>query len=216
MAGLGIEISLRGDAPESVQALKAGLAPARLQPIVGRAAHQVYRKHLVGLNSARPNALGGTRTNFYTSAARGTQFRIQGDYVIVSINQVGIALRYFGGTVRPKVKKFLTIPARAEAHGKRASEFDLVVLWNRTGPYALARRRDLRAGLARDFVGPGRGRGAEVLFWLVKEVTQRADPTVLPDQLEVESAAAAAVNAYAQLLWARKNPGPQNPGPAAN
>lgn len=204
MPGLAFTIAITGTAPDSVRMLAAGLAPERLNPIVGRSARNTYREHLFGLNGQKANRLGGPRTNFYTGAGRATQFRVEGDHVIVSINQVGIAQRYFGGTIKPKTKKFLTIPARAEAHGHRASEFDLVVLFNRSGPYALAKRRQARS--SRGFIGPGIGRGAEVMFWLVKSVTQQPDPTVLPYPELVGAQAARAVDKYATRLWARQPP----------
>lgn len=222
MPGLGFNISIRGNAPESVQALKAGLAPAQLNPIVGRAARNVYREHLFGLNDQRPNALGGARTNFYAGAARATQFRVEGDHVIVSINQVGIALRYFGGTVKPVVKKYLTIPAIPEAHGKRASEFTGLHFSVEKNPKfggalmpclvegarSLLRTRRVKGSPKVFFAGEQQRR---VVFWLVRSATFKPDPTVLPYPELVESRAAEAVNSYAKLLWERQQP-PSNGG----
>lgn len=214
--GLSIAVDLRGNAPEAVRALGQGLQPARLQPVAGRAARNVIRTHLLGVNRTRPNALGGPRTNFYASAARGTQFRVQGDTVIVSINQVGIALRYFGGTVRPRLRKYLTIPAIPEAHGKRASEFNgLSFAFERHPRFGvmmpalvqgaaslLGFRRGPRGTRAR-FIGERRRR---VVFWLVKSATFKADPTVLPHDEQIAAAAASAINDYARLLWQRRQP----------
>lgn len=220
---LAFQISIVNDkASGAVASLRAGLQPAQLNPIVGRAARNVYREHLFGLNRQRANRLGGPRTNFYAGAARATQFRVVGDGVIVSINQVGIGLRYFGGTIKPVTAKYLTIPARAEAHGKRASEFpDLEILFGRNGPYALARRVSTLISLRRNrgtsaiTVGNRGVRGGEVLFWLVKSVTQQPDPAVLPYPELVAARAVAAVDDYAQRLWDRKNP-PATGGPDAN
>lgn len=194
MSGYGITLDFSRDgASPALAAVRTFLSPSRLNQLVGRSATNVYRQHLFGLNNTRPNALGGQRTNFYAQAARATHFDVAGDIgVIISINQVGIAQRFFGGTIKPKTAKFLTIPARAEAHGKRAGEFnDLIVLFGKNGPYALARAVSTAISVGRRGADgtrrvASRGQqGGEIMFWLVKEATQAADPTVLPDKATV-------------------------------
>jgi hypothetical protein len=211
MPGLAIDVTLTGNAPDAVRSLRAGLHPSQLNPIVGRAARTAYRDHLFGLNSQRPNALGGARTNFYADAARATQFRVEGDHVIVSINQVGIALRFFGGTVKPRTAKFLTIPVHPRAHGHRAREFDLELVYGRNGePIALATKSSL-VNIVRQ-TAKGRitrnlgGRRGEIMFRLVRSATMKPDETVLPYPQQVGAAAARAVDTYAKLLWERSNP----------
>ncbi len=220
MPGLAYTITLGKDAATpALQSLRAGLAPEQVNPIIGRSARNTYRTHLFGLNAQRANKLNGPRTNFYASAARATQFRVQGDFVIISINQVGIGLRYFGGTVRPKEKKYLTIPAIPEAHGKRASEFSgLFFAFEKNlrtgklqpalvqGERSLLRRRRDRAGAVRTFFAGSQAR--RVVYWLVTEATFRPDPTVLPHPELVEAQAARAVDAYVQLIIERRNPRP--------
>lgn len=198
-------------ATPALRSLIDGLRPEQLQPVVGRAARTVYRDHLIGLNASRANALGGPRTGFYLKAAQGTSFTAEGDHVIIAIASVGIAQRYFGGTIRAGQNgsgaKYLTIPASAESHGKRASEFnDLELLWGRNGPYALARRHATLIRIARRNatgtrkVGSRGEQGGEILFWLKKEITQQPDPTVLPDSTTVGAAVLRDLGAYAQLL----------------
>jgi hypothetical protein len=162
------------------------IQPARLNPVIGRSVNNTVREHLFSLNSARPNKLGGRRTNFYTGAARGTQFKVVSDSeIVLSINQVGIAQRYYGGTIKPKSSKFLTIPVHPAAHGKRAREFDLEVVFGVNGqPVALAtkkvsesRTRQSKSGkITRTNVT----RFGEIYYRLVRSVTQAADPNVLP------------------------------------
>lgn len=183
---LALEITVVSDtATPALRRLVAGLAPARINPVVGRSARNLIRSHLFGLNASRPNWLGGPRTNFFTKAGRATQFQIVGDSVIVSINQVGMQHQYYGGTIRPKVAKFLTIPVHPRAHGKRAREFDLELVYGLGGePYALATKstlvsviRQTRGGRITRTLG---GRRGEIMFRLVKKVTKQPDPTVLP------------------------------------
>jgi len=216
MAGLGFQVDLRDTATPAVASLRAGLTPDRIQPIIGRAARNTYRTHFFGLNAQRPNALGGRRTNYYAGAARATQFRIQGDSVIVSVNQVGIRLRLDGGTVRPRVKKFLTIPAIPEAHGKRASEFSdlrFSIEYNPKvsrrmpalvqGARSLIRRRRVNGQLRVFFASV---QNTRVIFWLVRSTTHRPDPTILPHPERVAAEAVRACDTYARLLWERRQP----------
>ena len=220
MSGLGIEIRVKDGATGTVANLRAGLQPAQVNPIVGRSARNTYREHLFGLNNQRANALGGPRTNFYASAARGTQFRVQGSEVIVSINQVGIALRYFGGTVRPRTKKYLTIPAVPEAHGKRASEFPglhfafelhpkfhVLMPCLVQGAASLLGLRRSKGTVRARFIGE---RHRRVIFWLVKSATFQADDTVLPHPELVEAQAVRALGDYVKLLMQRRTTGGPN------
>lgn len=194
-----------------VLAISSAVKPAALRPIVGRSAMQTYRRHLFALNRSRPNALGGPRTNFYENAARGTQFQEVADGVIVSINQIGIRQRIVGGTIRPRTKKFLTIPVVPEAHGKRASEFPgLVLMFDRNGrPIGLGEKDITQAGA----IGGGRrtsaASGIRMIFRLARSVTQQPDPTVVPPILEVAAGVFASVNSFVDRQVRRAQEGNQ-------
>ncbi len=210
MPGVGIQIvTIRDEARPALARLRRGIQHERLFPIIGRSATNTIREHLFGLNATRPNWLGGTRTNFYAGAARSTQFQIVGDAVVVSINHVGIAQRYFGGTIRPKVAKFLTIPVHPRAYGKRAREFDLELVFGRDGiPYALATKANLvtiirqtKKGTVTRKLG---GRRGEIMYRLVKQVTQKPDPTVLPHTELIETRVQRDIESYINRLIERQ------------
>lgn len=207
-----ILINVAGDGLQVPRRLLAALAPARLNPVIGRAGTNATVAHLRRLNSERPNALGGRRTNYYAGAARGTSFDVVSDTeVVISIAQIGIRQRVYGGIIRPRTAKFLTVPAIAEAHGKRAREFgDLkFAIIPRKGP-ALVRVKRLAAKVA---TGKRQGRGAisagvssvptsdggsevEVVFWLRRSVTQKPDPSVLPSTETLGAAIKPAVESH--------------------
>ena len=191
MFGLSIRVS-RDEATPALAATTRGLTPQALGAVIGRAGRNAVREHLFA-RDAQGNALGGRRTHFFGQAARATAFAFQRDTVVVTINHVGIAQRYFGGTIRPKAAKYLTIPVHPAAYGKRAREFgDLEVIFGAGGrPVALARK--------------ARGRRAygEIYYRLVRSVSQQPDPTVLPTDAQLETAVAAEVEPYVQRLVAR-------------
>ncbi len=234
---VAIEVSITKDeATPAIERVRLGLQPQRLGAIIGRSATNTIREHLFGLNQSRPNALGGNRTNYYASAARATHFTCMGDVVIVSVSWIGMAQRYFGGVIRPgkgissfsgKPTKFLARPARAEAYGKLPGEFnDLVMLWGRNGPYALARAvstaisyrkthtLDMKAaGSSAITRAVGRGtQGGEVMFWLKRIVIQEPDETVLPYPELIDTRIARDVDSYVKRLWERAQAEPMDGG----
>lgn len=193
---LAFEITLRSDtASPALERAAAFLTPARIQAIVGTSGADTVQRHLYKLNTERPNRLGGTRTNFYTRAGDSTTWRqASEDTVLIAIALPGIAQRYYGGTIKPTGgRKYLTIPARAEAHGRTAGSFkDLVIVFGQGGkPIALARagqttigfRRQKETGFRRAYSKGAAG--GEIMYWLKTEITQQPDPTVLPTEEEV-------------------------------
>lgn len=199
---VGLLINAQNTAGPAAKAVSRAIMPAQLNPVIGRSVRNSVREHLFALNGSRPNQLGGRRTNFYTGAGRATQFQVLSDtHIEVSSNHVGIAQRYYGGTIKPKKGKYLTIPARAEAHGKRAREFPDLEVLRRGGvgePFALARKINGQGG--------AKG-GGEILFWLKKEVTQRPDPTVLPTTDVMATAVQTDTTAYTNRVIARASGG---------
>ena len=184
MYGLGINVT--DEATPILNRIPRALREEVL-PIIGRAASGEVRSHLFELDRERPNAMGARRTHFYARAARATNYRLQAGGVVVSINHLGLALRFFGGTVKPVNAKALTIPAAPEAYGRRAREFgDLK-------PFLFTPRPGRKAfgGLKR-----GKGRDAKVLYWFVREMEYSGDETVLPTAAQIADAIETPVLSY--------------------
>lgn len=184
---IGVRIELRDLAKPALQRARGVLEPATLNRIVGESATLVYREHLRNLERTRPNRLGGRRTHFYGIARDETSFNIDNDGVTVSIRSVGIRQRYFGGPIKPKAAKYLTIPVHPAAHGRPAREFDLRVIFGRGGqPIALATKETSYSRTVKNAEGKRVKQQAtrpigEVYYILTKKtVQQRPDPSVLP------------------------------------
>ncbi len=212
---IGILIDYTDHVTPSLAALGVTLEPAALQALAGRAARTVYQRHLAALDQDRPNALGGRRTNFYGRAARQVSWSAVEGGVLISIPWRGLAQRYFGGTITPiPPKKYLTIPAAAEAHGKTVADFDrnaLQFLYGRDGPYAIAERPATLIGFGRRRGDGTRsvraiGEAGRVLFWLKESVTQEGDTTVLPDPDKVASAISTTISDHVERTWRRGQP----------
>jgi len=186
---LNVTIQITKDtATPAMAALAEGLTPENLLPVFGEAVANAVRANFNELEHTRPNRLGGDRAHYYSGARKGTKWVVDGDSVLIGIQQVGIRLRYFGGVVKagknPSIitgqpTRYLTIPATAESYNHRAADFpDLVVLWGHNGPFALARR-------TQNIMAVAKQRGfeterQEILFWLKTEVAVNPDETMLP------------------------------------
>ena len=114
-----------------------------------------------------------------------------GNSALVTIAKEGVALHYDGGTVLPKPGgKALAIPLSALVYGKNPSEWSgfkrgdeaggddvLQMFWPKNSSHGFLKDRD----------------SGDLLYLLVPKATVRADKTVLPDDGEMEAAAADAI-----------------------
>lgn len=216
---LSVSVVITKDtATPALRSLRRGLEPERLIPRFGRAVMNEVRDNFQFLESTRPNQLGGARTHYYSQARSNTHLTIEGDTATIGVAQVGIRMRYFGGVIEAGANpscigggstQYLTIPATAEAYGKRACDFDdLQVLRTQSGPYALARvtvgtmasRKAL--GMARAFgVNSSAIHKTEILFWLKKKVNIPEDHTMLPTSDDLGAAIKESFSTYVKNRW---------------
>ncbi len=198
IAAITVDVSGRPDA--HVAAVRVFIGSQGFLAIAGYEGQRTVREHLQGLDQSRANKMGGKRTHYYGSARKATEYRIDGEGVIINIPQIGLPLHYYGGTVKAGANssyvtgeptKYLTIPARAEAYGKSVSDFhDLVIVWGRNRkPVGLAIGEERRSSLTTAITqrGPVLTKDKNlvpglVLFWLKKEITLKPDPSILPTE----------------------------------
>lgn len=202
-----VHINITDRATPLLLRVRGAVQGGRLANAMGRGASNEVQGHLFRLNAERPNRLGGRRTNFYAQAARSTHYTAEPGAITVSVSHVGIRQRFEGGRIRPVTKKYLTIPATAEAHGKRAGEFPDLQFAILGGRPCLVRARQTRlklGGRRKDGSRAIRGvlstTGTEVLYWLVREVNQKPDPSVLPSKDVIARSAIAAGEAFLGTL----------------
>lgn len=195
---IALMIDVRGAPELAVARVRTFIGSDAMLRIAGYEGQRTVREHLQGLDETRANKLGGARTHYYGSARRATEYRLEGDAVIINIPQVGMPLHYYGGTVRAGKNvsfitglptKYLTIPARAEAYGKTASDFpNMVIVWGRGGkPVGLAIAEEAHPLYTAVTRGPVLAKKTQlkpglVMFWLKKEVTFQPDHSVLPTE----------------------------------
>lgn len=209
---MSFSISTKDNLTPQLAELNAALSPERLNPRIGAAATETFRRHFANLDSTRQNSLGGGRTHFWAQAARGTHFDVLQDGVKISVSQVGARQRVQGGEIRPVNAKWLTIPARAESYGKRAGEFsnlrfvifrkdELAALISGSGG-ATVTRKTKGGEVSTPVKGATEG---TVMYWLKKSVTQEADPTAIPSKEQILADINTTVSNYLARLSRRPN-----------
>lgn len=196
-----MSIAIQIDARPALAKLAAAgraIAPEKLHAVAGRAILNQVKAHLRERN-ATANRLGGKRTNYYAKAAQSVHAEHDAASARISVSHTGMALHYYGGTVRPVNRKYLTIPIAAEAHGARVSDFPGAFVLRLKGKQPVIALRKWK----------GRTPGAlQLLFALVRQATIKADPSVMPSPGTSSESAVLAINAYLtrQLATIRSTP----------
>ena len=132
--------------------------------VVAHVAARTTQDHFAELGRRRHR---GGSSNYYANAARATTGRVLSDSVVVSIDHAGIALRRYGGTIKPGPgKKFLAIPDKDNVQAQNNSPGRITGLHFR-------QNHGKPTGRLTDNTG-------RVFYWLVKKTTHKPDPDVLP------------------------------------
>jgi hypothetical protein len=196
--------------------LGIGLDLARINARIAPAVARLFQDHLA-VKEAAGNKKGWPTQHFYARCARGITSDSDAAAAYVSVNTQGYRQRLEGGDIKPVNKKYLALPARSEAYGKRPEEFgNLEVVFGKrkdgsVGPVALAAKEGgatVKVFRGREASGSERPvHGANegvIMYFLVKEVHQGADPSVRPTDEEIIDCAVAATEAYVRFLKRRQ------------
>lgn len=180
----------RDQATPALLALLDRLQPANVAKEVGEACLVLTQKHL--LANGR-NKRGWPSTNFWSRAAKATSWAVVGNGALISINQIGVRQRYYGGPIRPVNKKALTIPIASQAYGKTVKDFPGAFLLKTKKGWYIVRYggavsktgRGVNFGSRKTTLGGKRQKAKsatlEFLFKLSFGVNQQEDRTIIPD-----------------------------------
>ena len=187
-------ITLTDNATPALARISAFINSDGARQLVAYTGASLLREHFGTMDATRGNKQGFPRSHYWSDARKAVYFRVDGDESVVAVkaSEVPVVrLHYYGGTVTPgkhasfvtgEPTKYLTIPACGEAYGKRASEFEqLVVVCGMGGkPYALAlpitKEKMDQYGAVSVSVTAGK-----IMYWLKESVTLDPDSTVLPE-----------------------------------
>lgn len=167
------------------------LIQSETREVVGKAVSEYVRNHLLKLNKERHRGL--STKGFYAQAADSVHYEVKKDSVFFRVTKVGLAQRLYGGTIKPKNAKALTIPnwkQVPQTANKSAGEFSHLKL-------ILFKARKAIGALVED---KPKKQKPKVFYWLVKSVTQRPDKTVMPSNADISDVAYKAVLKRAKEL----------------
>jgi hypothetical protein len=186
--GPDMEINvLRDTATAAVSDLRHKITSEQLKKRVGNDCVELTQEHLKALD---PNKNNWPTTGFYAGAADGTDFDILDDGILIYVDNKNakgaMRQRFHGGTIN-KRDKMLTIPARAEFYGMKATDFTnlRLAIFGR-GVLALVigeggtGKVNFRTGKERAVAGASSRQASMVAFWLRDSVHQDPDPDVIP------------------------------------
>lgn len=168
-----------------------------------------YLAAQVPLRHKTANRLGATPTGHLERAAQSVTSRADADGAIVGVTSPGISRAFKALEITPKNSKYLTIPATAEAYGRRARSFnDLRVQFFGKDKLALVKAEQSsladrkQSGFKYEAASAGLGwkKHRTVYYWLKKSVKQPQDRTLLPsDALYLAAAEEGAINYFSML-----------------
>lgn len=193
-----IDISLHDDITPILRELVARLEDRKeLHQYIGMDAESLTRDHVrqaAGSRHTTAERLGARPTGYLERAEQGIESAGDSQAAVVSLTgDVDIFSRAFGEVeVRGHGKK-LTIPAHADAYGKRAGELGelKVLVWRAAGGYTSALGTEDESA------------ERTVYFWLVDQVTLPADEGLLPTSEQFAAAAETAALDYIGTLLRR-------------
>lgn len=168
----------------------------------------VVQKNFTGLASSNVNPFGA-RGGFWNRMLSGTRVGVEGDAGFIAMPRE-VALRFFGGTVKPQKSKYLALPARKEAYGKSPRQMnDLRFIPFRSGARALVQNDQTKLKFGRKRKDgsrrvTGETIGGGVMYWLVESVTIRPNRAVLPTDAEMSAGAMRGVHVYVDTMIARR------------
>ncbi len=184
---LSFNVKIRDTAAARLKGMSEAYAKGRHRKIMAASGAKVVKAHFTKLDQQRHRQTTGF--HFYARAAKATSHEVRGSKAVVRIDHEGIALRRFGGTIRPRVAKYLTIPVAPIAHGRRVREFGDAVTWiinRRTGKGVVTL-------------------GGRVIFALTKESKHKADKSVLPTDREISKQVTDDLRVWTKLQEDRAN-----------
>jgi hypothetical protein len=204
------------DIQDSVMPILLALSPALRRDVpqkIGSAVTTLFQEHIGQLPDNRNN---WPSTGFWAQCVKSCNYNVLAEQVNINVNWQGFRQRLQGGKIEAQNSGWLTIPARAEAYGKRAREFsNLEAVFFKTshgffGALVESDRTEVSFGKQRKDGSRKVKRGEErsgVMFWLKKSVRQQPNPNIIPSDDKIAATATQAVDSFLSRLKQRNGDG---------
>ena len=183
-------------AREFLSALHMSLAGESANAVAAEAAAERTREHFKALSASRHRP--GSSKDYYQNAVEAVVSSADASSGKVSIDYTGLALRRYGGEVKPSGKTSLITgkPIRRLAVPKEGSEAEGRTPYDFRGKVSLVVTKRKKA-----FLGKPEADGSfSPLFWLVETTHHDPDPSVLPTDDDFYSAVKTALSDLVEEL----------------
>lgn len=161
--------------------------PEVMLMICGRELANQLKTHFRKKEREEPNKLSPRREHFWLQVARSVNSPVQtgANQVSVTVSDPRYAQKVFGGKIEAKKAGALTIPVEEKAYGRTASTFE-----QETGLklFLLKVGGTKTNGLENAVLATKVNGGVQVEYVLTRSVNQKADPTAVPPQEQMEKA----------------------------
>ena len=180
------KIEIRDEVSAKLTQIAMSLArPRALMASLGGRMVEELQEHFMR-RDAKGNKRGWTRTNFWANQANGTELTsIEDREATVTVatpkTPGALALKIYGGTIRPRHRNALAMPLQ-DPRGVSAGELPR---GSGPGETFLLKSKKGNAFIARH---NGKDEEPTLLYILLKSVTQAADPKALPDKNRISDA----------------------------
>ena len=162
-----------------------------INAVVSVAVEALVKAHLTENYATKPNWLGAPSTGFWKRAIESVDSTSDGTVATTSITGKGVALRYYGGVVRPsgrtsevtgKPIKFLAFPVAAEVYGKAVAEVGFKLYpGGKSGPGLYKQQGDAKSD------------SDPKMFAFARKTTHQPDPEILPSTNKILDAVSTAL-----------------------
>lgn len=174
------------------KALKSNEA---LNKVTSNAVAIEVRSVFRGISGKEKNQFGRPST-FWSRMIGSVRPVFSATSAFVEMNRA-IALRYFGGIVRPTGgKKFLTIPVSAKAYGKSALSFPNLFVFRYAGDGDNGKAYLAMQDRKGDGIGPGKKDKLTLMYLLLSRTKHKSDKSVLPSEERIKKVMSDSIAEY--------------------
>lgn len=172
---IAIELNSESTVGELRELLGKVRNPQGMLRTVAKRAEGMLKAHFRNRDANSANKLGGQRTNFWAQVEKTVFSEVDeaGGMASLGVPHPGFAQKLYGGVIRAKSARALTIPVTAEAYGKTTAEFE-----GATGLRLFFIKPNETGLLATRLQG---AQGITVQYVLKASVSQEKDEEALPD-----------------------------------
>ena len=169
-----------------IRALRSSVKSVDMMKATQDSMLQLLTTHIAWLATSRRNSFGAPSSHYDTSKIYPAG--VTDDSAVIAIGIPGISRAYHDITIRPRNGKYLTIPVSPIAYGHRVGDL-------RSSGYNIFRPK------GKNVLGiSGPDNTFVALYALATRVTQKQDPTLLPDEEELEAAFVHGCKTYIKTL----------------